>query len=199
LRVEPRAIHQPDIVAFPPFSLFEECMKVKASGIVAVALLAFAPLVSSAALLPAPFEGSRTMQAEGVVKSIDQAKHSLTVLDARGGEGAFTVTDARNLAQISLGSKVHIRMIRNAVIRVTHAADDQGKLAQAAPRDAAQTLTAEVAAIDRTTGVLALKGADGSAFHIQSREPAAVANVTPGMQVQVTFAPQVSVAVAPAQ
>lgn len=174
-------------------------MKVKASGIVAGALLALAPLVSSAALLPAPFEGSRTMQAEGVVKSIDQAKRSLTVLDAHGGEGAFTVTDARSLAQIRLGSKVHIRMIRNAVIRVTHAADGQGKLAQAAPRDSAQTLTAEVAAVDRATGVLALKGADGSAFHIQSREPAAVANVAPGMQVSVTFAPEVSVAVAPAQ
>jgi hypothetical protein len=199
LRAEPRAIHQHGIVAFPPFSLFEECMKVKASGIVAGALLALAPLVSSAALLPAPFEGSRTMQAEGVVKSIDQAKRSLTVLDAHGGEGAFTVTDARSLAQIRLGSKVHIRMIRNAVIRVTHAADGQGKLAQAAPRDSAQTLTAEVAAVDRATGVLALKGADGSAFHIQSREPAAVANVAPGMQVSVTFAPEVSVAVAPAQ
>lgn len=173
-------------------------MKVRASGMVAGALLALAPLVS-AAILPAPFEGSRTMQAEGVVKSIDQQKRSLTVLDAHGGEGVFTVTDPRSLAQVSQGSKVHIRMIRNAVVRVTHAADGQGKLAPAAPRDTAQTVTAEVAAIDRASGVLALKGADGSAFHIQSREPAAVANVAPGMRVSVTFAPDVSVAVAPMQ
>jgi hypothetical protein len=47
--------------------------------------------------------------------------------------------------------------------------------------------------------VLALKGANGSMFHIQSRQPATVASVTPGMQVSVTYAPQVSVAVAPAQ
>ena len=174
-------------------------MKVKASGIVAGALVAFAPLVSSAAPLPAAFEGRSTLQAEGVVKSIDQARHSLTVLDAQGGVGAFTVTDARNLAQIREGSKVHIRMIRNAVIRVTPAADLQSKLAQAAQRDTVQNVIAEVAAIDHAAGVLALKDANGSAFHIQSREPAAVANVTPGMQVSVTFAPEVSVAVAPVQ
>jgi hypothetical protein len=90
-------------------------------------------------------------------------------------------------------------MIRNAVVRVTHAADGQGKLAPAAARDTAQTMSAQVAAIDRASGVLALKGADGSAFHIQSREPAAVASVAPGMQVSVTFAPEVSVAVAPMQ
>jgi hypothetical protein len=174
-------------------------MKVKASGLIAGALLAVAPLVSFAAGLPAPFEGSSTLQADGVVKSIDQARQSLTLLDAQGGEGSFTVTDARNLAQIRPGSKVHIRMIRNAVIRVTHAADGQGKLAQTAQRDTVQNVTAEVAAVDHANGVLALKGANGSVFHIQGRVPATVADVTPGMQVLVTFAPEVSVAVAPAQ
>ena len=75
-------------------------MKVKASGIVAGALIAVAPLVSFAAALPAPFEGSSKLQADGVVKSIDLAKHSLSVLDAQGGEGSFTVTNAHDLAQI---------------------------------------------------------------------------------------------------
>ena len=111
-------------------------MKVKASGVIAGVLMA--PLRSFvAAGLPAAFEGSSTLQATGIVKSIDPAKQSLTVLDAQGGEGSFTVTDARNLAQIRQGGKVHIRMIRNAVIRVTHAADGQGKLAQTAQRDTA--------------------------------------------------------------
>ena len=174
-------------------------MKIEASGIVAGALLALAPLVSFAAGLPAPFEGRSTLQAEGVVKSIDQARQSLTLLDAQGGEGSFTVTDARNLAQIRQGSKVHIRMVRNAVIRVTHAADAQGKLAPTAQHDTLQNVTAEVTAVDHANGVLALKGANGLAFHIQGREPAAVANVTPGMQVLVQFAQEVSVAVAPAQ
>jgi hypothetical protein len=174
-------------------------MKVKASGMLAGVLLALAPLVSFAAGLPAPFEGTSTLQAEGVVKSIDQAKQSLTLLDAQGGEGSFKLTDARNLAQIRQGSKVHIRMIRNAVIRVTHAADGQGKPAQTAQRDTVQNETAEVATVDHANGVLALKGANGSVFHIQGSAPAAVANVTPGMQVLVTFAPTVSVVVAPAQ
>lgn len=174
-------------------------MKVKASGIVAGALIAVAPLVSFAAALPAPFEGSSKLQADGVVKSIDLAKHSLSVLDAQGGEGSFTVTNAHDLAQIRQGGKVHIRMIRNAVISVTRAADGQGKFAQTPQCDTLQNLSAEVEAVDHATGVMALKGANGAVFHIQGRDPAAVANVTPGMQVSVTFAPQVSVAVAPAQ
>jgi len=74
-------------------------------------------------------------------------------------------------------------------------ASDGGAAEAAAPDAPAPA----VAAIDRASGVLALKGADGSAFHIQSRQPAAVANVAPGMQVSVTFAPDVSVAVAPMQ
>ena len=89
-------------------------MKVKALGIVAGALIAAAPLVSSAASLPAPFEGSSTLQADGVVKSVDQTNHSVTVLDAQGGEASFTITDTHNLAQIKQGGKVHIRMMRNA-------------------------------------------------------------------------------------
>jgi hypothetical protein len=39
----------------------------------------------------------------------------------------------------------------------------------------------------------------GPCFHIQGRDPAKITGVTPGMQVVVAFAPQVSVAVAPAQ
>lgn len=174
-------------------------MKVKASGIIAAALIVLAPLVSFAAGLPAPFEGSSTLQAEGIVKSIDEAKHSLTVLDAQGGEASFDITDSRNLAQIKPGGKVHIRMMRNAVISVTRGADGQGKVAQAAQPNAVQNVTAEVEAIDHATGIMALKGPNGAVFHIQGREPAKLANVTPGMQVSVAFAPQVSVAVAPAQ
>ncbi|SIT46129.1 conserved exported hypothetical protein [Paraburkholderia ribeironis] len=174
-------------------------MKVKASGIVAGVLIAIAPLLSCAADLPAPFEGSSTLQADGVVKSVDLAKQSLTVIDMHGGEGSFTVTDARNLAQIRQGGKVHVRMIRNAVIRPTHAVGAQAKLAPSVERDTTQYVAAEVEVVDHASGVLALKRTDGAVFHIRSREPAAVANVTPGMRMAVTFAPQVSVAVTPAQ
>jgi hypothetical protein len=194
-----RAVHQYDIAVLSLLSPIEERMKIKASGFIAGALLALAPLVSFAVALPAPFEGHSTLQANGVVKSIDLVRQSLTVLDAQGGEGSFTVTDTRNLAPIRQGSRVHIQMIRNAVVRVTGGAAGVGKLAQAAPRDTVQNVSAEVTSVDRATGVLALKDTNGSVFHIQSRQPATVASVTPGMQVSVTYAPQVSVAVAPAQ
>ncbi len=174
-------------------------MKVKAFRVIAGALIAAAPFVSFAAGLPAPFEGSSTLQADGLVKAIDQANHSVTVLDTQGGEASFNVTDTRNLAQIKQGGKVHIRMMRNAVITVTRSADGQVTAPQTGQPDTVQTVTARVEAIDHASGIMALKGADGSVFHIQGRDPARTAGVTPGMQVAVAFAPQVSVAVAPTQ
>ncbi|RDJ98861.1 hypothetical protein [Paraburkholderia lacunae] len=174
-------------------------MKVKAHGIVAGALIAAAPLMSFATGLPAPFEGSSTLQADGVVKSVDLAKHSVTVLDAQGAEASFNITETSNLAQIKQGGKVHIRMMRNAVVSVTHSADGHSAAVQPAHANTAQNVTAEVQAIDHATGIMALKGPNGDVFHIQGREPAKIANVTPGTQVSVAYAPQVSVAVAPAQ
>jgi Cu/Ag efflux protein CusF len=173
-------------------------MKNKALGIIAGALIAAAPLVSFAAGLPAPFEGSSTLQADGVVKFVDQAKHSVTVLDAQGGEASFNITETGNLAQIKQGGKVHIRMMRNAMVSVTRGADGHAA-AQAVQQNTAQNVTAEVQAIDHASGIMALKSPNGAVFHIQGREPAKVAGVTPGMQVSVAYAPQVSVAVAPAQ
>ncbi|HZZ09781.1 MAG TPA: hypothetical protein VFE79_03740 [Paraburkholderia sp.] len=177
-------------------------MKLNMRGLVAGALittLPVVPLVSHATALPAPFEGSSTLQAEGVVKSVDTAKHAVTVIDAQGGEATFNITDTSNLNQIRQGGKVHIRMMRNAVINVTRDADGHGAAVQPLQQNSAQDLAAQVQAIDHASGIMALKAANGSVFHIQGREPAKVAAVTPGMQVSVTFAPQANVAVAPVQ
>ena len=178
-------------------------MKAKVLGMVAGALVAAAPFWSFAAGLPAPFEGSSTLQAEGVVKSVDRAKHSVTVRDAQGSEASFEVADTRDLERITQGGKVHIRMMRNAVISVTRAADGQGSsaavVAPIAQTNPEQNVSAQVQAIDHASGVMALKGANGSVFHIQGRDPAKLVNVTPGMQVLVAFAPKINVAVAPAQ
>jgi hypothetical protein len=193
-------------VGSPPFSavhVVEECMKTKALGIIAGALIAAAPFASFAAGLPAPFEGSSTLQAEGVVTSVDRAKHSVTVRDVQGGEASFDITDSRDLARISQGGKVHIRMMRTAVIRVTRGANGEGAIAAPAASlgqtNPEQNVSAQVQAIDHASGVMALKDANGSVFHLQGRDPAKLANVTPGMQVSVAFAPQINVAVAPVQ
>ncbi|WP_408322290.1 hypothetical protein [Paraburkholderia nemoris] len=195
----PCASNPHHVVSFPLFTPIEECMKEKALGVIAGALIAAAPLVSFAAGFPAPFEGSSTLQADGVVKSVDQAKHSVTVLDAQGGEASFNITDTSNLAQIKQGGKVHIRMMRNAMVSVTRGADGHGAAVQPVQQNTVQNVTAEVQAIDHASGIMALKGPNGAVFHIQGREPAKVVGVTPGMQVSVAYAPQVTVAVAPAQ
>jgi hypothetical protein len=179
--------------------VIEECMKARASGIVAGALIAAASFASFAAGLPAHFEGSSTLQAEGVVEFIDHVKHSVTVRDAHGGEASFDITNTHDLERIQPGGKVHIRMMRNAVISVTRGADGQGSIAPVAQPNPEQNVSAEVQAIDHASGVMALKGSNGSVFHIQGRDPAKLASVTPGMQVLVAFAKQINVAVAPAE
>ena len=174
-------------------------MKFKTCGFIAGVLMATTSLVSFAASLPIPFEGISALQADGVVKSINPIQHSLTVLDARGGEASFTVADAHDLAKISPGGKVQIRMTRNVVVRVTHAENGQDTLAQTAQPDTHDNVSAEVQAVDRESGILALKRGNGAVFHIQGREPGKVAELAPGMRVSVVFAPQASVAVAPIQ
>lgn len=183
-------------------------MNTKALGMIAGALLVMASLVSSAAELPAPFEGSSTLQADGIVKSVDPARHQVTVIDPRGSEASFTVTEAGNLAQIRQGAKVHVRMMRNATISVTRGVKGGAAApavhmgttnATAADSASLQNVTADIQTIDHASGVIALKGANGAVFHIQSRDPARLAAVREGMQVAIAFAPQVSVAVAPVQ
>jgi Cu/Ag efflux protein CusF len=165
-------------------------MNKKALGLVAGVLIAATPLVSFAAdSLPVAFEGSSVLQADGVVKSLDQAHHTVTVIDAHGGEASFTVTDASNLAHIQPGSKVHVRMVRSAIVSPSH-----GPVAA----QSMQNVTAEVVALDRASGVVELKGPNGAVFHIQGRDPVKLANLQPGMHVDVAYAPQVNVAVAPA-
>lgn len=165
-------------------------MNKKTLSIVAGALIAAAPLVSSAAeSLPVAFEGSSVLQADGVVKGVDPARHAVTVVDANGGEASFTITETGNLAQIHPGAKVHVRMVRSAHVSPSH-----GALTAQSP----QNVTAEVVALDRASGVVELRGPTGEVFHIQGRDPVKLANLQPGMHVDVAYAPQVSVAVAPA-
>jgi len=131
------------------------------------------------------------------VHSIEE--YSATVLDAQGGEASVNIADTSNLAQIKQGGKVHIRMMRNAMVGMTRGAGGHGTAAQSAQANTVHNVTAEVQAIDHATGITALKGPNGAVFHIRRREPAKVAHATPGMQVSVAYALQVSVAVAPAQ
>ncbi len=113
-------------------------MNKKALGIVAGALIAAAPLVSSAAdSLPAPFEGSSVLQADGVVKGVDQAKHAVTVRRRAWRRSIVHRHRTSNLAQIHQGSKVHIRMMRSALVS---ADARRGAAVQSSP----QNVTAEV-------------------------------------------------------
>jgi hypothetical protein len=166
-------------------------MNKKTLGIIAGALIAATPLVSSAAdLLPGAFEANSVLQADGMIKSVDPTQHTVKVVDAQGAEASFTVTDTSNLAQLRPGSKVHVRMTRTALVSPSQK--------PAAAQSSSQSVTAAVVTVDRATGVVQLKGANGAVFHIQGRDPAKLPNLQPGMHLDVVYAPQVSVAVEPA-
>jgi hypothetical protein len=166
-------------------------MNKKAFGIVVGALFAATPLISAAAdSLPAPFEGNSILQAEGVVKSIDQAKHSVTVTDANGGEASFVVANASNLKQIHKGSAVHVRMVRTALVSPTSGATGA--------QSPAGNVSAEVVTLDHASGLLELKSSNGAVFHIKGSDPAKVGDLKPGMHVEVAYAPKASISVEPA-
>ncbi len=162
-------------------------------AIVAGALIAMSPLVSSAAdAVAASFQGRSVLQADGVVKGVDTITHVVTVVDPQGRIASFNLTDTSNLGHIRPGDKVHVRMTRTAVVSASHGAD-------ATVPSSPQNVAAEVQGVDRASGVVALKGADGAVFHIQGGDLMNVASLQPGTHVRVAYAPQVSVAVTPAQ
>jgi Cu/Ag efflux protein CusF len=162
-------------------------------GIVAGALIALTPALSSAAdALPAQFEGRSVLQADGVVKGVDQVRHVVTVVDSHGAVASFNITDTSNLDHIQPGNKVQIRMTRTAVVSASHGA-------QASAPSSPQNVAAEVQGVDRASGVITLKAVDGTVFHIQGSDLTKVASLRSGTQVRVAYAAQVSVAVAPAQ
>lgn len=162
-------------------------------GIVASALIAMTPLVSSAAQpMPASFEGRSVLQATGVVQSIDQARHVVTVGDQHGGVASFNVNEASDLGHLQPGRKVVVSMTRTAVVSPSHGSD-------ASAPSSPQNVAAEVESVDRASGVVALKGPDGAVFHIQGGDRTKVANLQPGTHVRVAYAAQASIAVAPAQ
>lgn len=162
-------------------------------GIVAGVLIAMSPLVSSAAdALPASFQARSVLQADGIVKGVDPITHAVTVVDPQGRTASFNLTETSNLSHIRPGDKVHVRMTRIAVVSASRGAD-------ATAPSSPQNVAAEVQGVDRASGVVALKGADGTVFHIQGGDLSKVANLQPGTRVRVAYAPQVSVAVAPAQ
>ncbi|MDE1181574.1 hypothetical protein [Paraburkholderia sp.] len=154
-------------------------------------LISTIPFLSFAAdgPLPKSFEASSTLQAEGIVESIDLAKSAVTVTDSNGSEASFVVTDSADLGKIRQGGKVHIRMMRNATVSFAHTQNT----------GSAQTVVAEVQDIDHQSGVLTLKPAHGPVFHIQTREPEKLSKIVRGTPVEINYAQQVNIAVSAAQ
>jgi Cu/Ag efflux protein CusF len=186
--------------------------KLAIAAVTSGALIALASLNSYAAqpvapgVSPAPIAGVSVLQAEGIVQAVDRVAHTVTVKDAASGQATFNVSpDSTKLAELKQGDKVRIRMVRDAVISPSGSSSNNARSAGAATANAGKddqaaqnTIAAEIVTVDRTTGVVALKGAKGDRFHVQISDAVQSAHLVAGMHVQVVYAASATVSVSAA-
>jgi Cu/Ag efflux protein CusF len=172
------------------------------------AFIALAPLSPQAAqpaasvVSTATIAGVGVLQAEGAVQAVDHAAHTVTVKDAASGQATFNVNpDTTKLSELKAGGKVRVRMVRDAVITVLprSSSSTTGQTVANTDTTAQNNVAAEVVTIDQKTVVLTLRGPKGAVFHIQASNGAQLAHLSPGMHVEVVYAPTVSVSVSAVQ
>ncbi|CAB3751494.1 hypothetical protein [Paraburkholderia humisilvae] len=175
-----------------------------AIAVVSGAFIALAPFSPQAAQPAASVASSATiagvsvLQAEGIVQAVDRIAHTVTVKDAASGQATFNVSpDSTKLSELKAGDKVRVRMVRDVVITLSPrgASNANGQIVANADPVSQNNVAAELVTIDQKTGVLALRGPKGAMFHIQANSTAQLAHLSPGMHVEVAYAPTATVSV----
>ncbi|WJF92028.1 hypothetical protein QS306_14780 [Paraburkholderia bonniea] len=175
---------------------------ISATSGLAVAAPAVQPEISQVAPVAGielfePFVGISTLQAPGVVKSVNMATRAVTLSDPEhGSEVTFNIDPSGgNLAEIKRGKTVNVSMSREAILG--HPTGATGQTRITVPGNS-ESILAVVQSVDHSTGVISLKKADGSVFRIKGREPLKMAGVAAGQQIMVVMAAQVFISIAPA-
>ncbi|MFC0396952.1 hypothetical protein [Paraburkholderia rhizosphaerae] len=150
----------------------------------------------------ATIAGVSVLQAEGIVQAVDRVAHTVTVKDSASGHATFNVSpDSTKLSELKVGDKVRVRMVRDVVITLSPrgAPNTHGQLAADVDPMTQNNVAAELVTIDQKNGVLALRGPKGTIFHIQANNTAQLAPLSPGMHVDLAYAPTATVSVSAAQ
>lgn len=169
-----------------------------------------APLPTApAAPLPSGVVGENQLTATATVKAIDQKTRHVTLQRADGSLIKFRAGDeVRNLAQVKVGDVVAVTYYESLAYEVKKpgtavpGAVVAGDVARAKPGEkpgaagaVATTITATIAAIDKTAGTVTLKGPDGELNTIKVRNPSNLDRVVVGDLVEITYTEAVAVMV----
>lgn len=159
--------------------------------------------------LPAGTVGSDTVTATATVKAIDQKTRMVTLQRSDGSLVKFRAGDnVRNLAQVKVGDQVTVTYYEALAYEVMKpgaaqpgaavaAGIDRAKLGEKPGGTAAQvtTVTATIAAIDKTAGTVTLRGPEGGLTEIKVRYPEKLNQVAVGDLVQITYTEALGISV----
>jgi hypothetical protein len=190
--------------------------------LLAVLLAAIAGGVSAQMYNPSGATVVETSPGRGVASTTSLVSARVTRVDAAArvvelelGDGrAFTVvagSEVRNLEQLGVGDVVNVAYIESLVLQLkkdgrsvvtrTQTQDLDRAPRGAKPGGVAQkqeTVVADVLAVDRATGNVTLRGPERT-VNLRIKDPAQLALIQPGDQVEATYTEAVAVAVDPAR
>lgn len=175
-----------------------------------------APVAAPIAAVPAaPVSGTvgeNLVSATATVKAIDQKTRRVTLQRADGSVVKFVAGEqVRNLPQVKVGDEVNVTYYESLAYEVRKPGDGAAPGAAVAegaaraklgekPGGAAgrvTTVTATIAAIDKTAMTVTLRGPDGEATTVKARDPQKLDRVAVGDLVDITYTEALAVSVEP--
>ena len=179
-------------------------------------LLVVAAIVSSFAAVaqtrPAPaVMGAASVKVTATVVAIDQANRIVSLKGEDGEVSVFKVgPEVKNLAQVKVGDQVTSEYIRAIALELKpggsgiRSSTQQQNTAAAAPGQMPAggvanriVITANVTKVDAAHNLVSVRGPKGNVFDLQVKDPATLAQIKVGDQVQATITEAVLIAVTP--
>jgi len=144
--------------------------------------------------LAQPAETRAAAKATGSVQAIDRNDGTLTLATPGGSTLTLAVRDIQSLDAVRTGEPVVATYYEALVTQLRPAATRTKTGDLAAARDRRHvTVTATVAAVDGTNGMLTIKGLEGGAETLRVLDPKMLTGVKTGDLVQLTVTPAFAV------
>jgi hypothetical protein len=186
------------------------CMTIGVAGCAASQKEEAPPLPKAAVVAPVSgVVGENLVSATAKVKAIDQKTRHVTLQRSDGVQIKFVASDAvRNLAQVKVGDDVTVSYYESIAYEVrkpgeavpgTTVSEAVGRAAPGAKPAGAGvsvvTVTATIAAIDRSAMTVTLRGPDGVLTQVKARDPKKLERVAVGDLVDITYTEAVAISV----
>jgi hypothetical protein len=186
------------------------CMMIGVAGCATCHKEEAAPRPAAAVIAPVSgVVGENLVSVTATVKAVDLKTRHVTLQRQDGEEIKFVAGDeVRNLAQVKVGDKVTVTYYESMVYEVrkpgeavpgTTVSEAVGRAAPGAKPAGAGvsvvTVTATIAAIDRSAMTVTLRGPDGGLTTVHARDPKKLERVAVGDLVDITYTEAVAISV----